>query len=195
MKEVLNELLQFDLSDPERTLMKEYEKTVAFDSTIIELKKSEQQNEPQTSILIPTFPSKSNNTRKWVGGMVLVIGIIFAISVSTQQNNEVELIPEPVMIETAYATDTFILAQAEQSEMLLVEGGTFTTGIGDGKSAEQPEHEVTVGSFLIGKYEVTQELRGSIMESQSYKFPGRRRPVENVNWYESVEFCNKLSEK
>jgi serine/threonine protein kinase len=32
---VLNELLQFDLSDPERTLMEEYEKTVAFDPTIL----------------------------------------------------------------------------------------------------------------------------------------------------------------
>ena len=35
LKEVLNELLQFDLSDPERTHMEEYEKTVAFDPTIL----------------------------------------------------------------------------------------------------------------------------------------------------------------
>jgi serine/threonine protein kinase len=35
LKEVLNELIQFNLSDPERTVMEEYEKTVAFDPTIL----------------------------------------------------------------------------------------------------------------------------------------------------------------
>ena len=35
LKEVLAELRQFDLSDPERTILEEYEKTVAFDPTIL----------------------------------------------------------------------------------------------------------------------------------------------------------------
>ncbi|PKQ63391.1 hypothetical protein BZG02_08370 [Labilibaculum filiforme] len=41
-------------------------------------------------------------------------------------------------------------------EFITVEGGTFQMGSMDGESNEQPIHSVTVGSFEISKYEVTQ---------------------------------------
>lgn len=40
--------------------------------------------------------------------------------------------------------------------MVLVEGGTFMMGSDDGYPEEMPLHKVTLSSFLIGKYEVTQ---------------------------------------
>ncbi len=42
-------------------------------------------------------------------------------------------------------------------DMLFVQGGTFTMGDtwGDGRSNERPTHSVTVNSFYLGKYEVT----------------------------------------
>ena len=79
--------------------------------------------------------------------------------------------------------------------MVFVEGGTFQMGSDNGKSDEKPMHEVTVGSFMIGKYEVTQELWRSVMKSSPSNFRGNTRPVERVSWYDAVEFCNKLSEK
>lgn len=81
------------------------------------------------------------------------------------------------------------------NEMVFVEGGTFMMGSNDGESYVKPVHKVTLSSFMIGKYEVTQELWVSVMEINPSEFRGGRKPVETVNWYDVVEFCNKLSEK
>lgn len=80
-------------------------------------------------------------------------------------------------------------------EMVFVEGGTFQMGSDEGESDEKPVHNVTLNSFLISKYEVTQELWESVMGNRPSYFKGSKRPVEFVNWCEAVEFCNKLSEK
>lgn len=80
-------------------------------------------------------------------------------------------------------------------EMVEVEGGTFLMGSDKGEADEKPVHEVKIANFLIGKYSVTQELWENIMGSNPSMFKGNKRPVENVSWYDAVEFCNKLCEK
>jgi formylglycine-generating enzyme len=53
---------------------------------------------------------------------------------------------------------TTIFAQepaVKMPSMVLVEGGSFIMGTNKGYPDQQPEHKVTVGSFYIGKYEVT----------------------------------------
>ena len=42
-------------------------------------------------------------------------------------------------------------------EMVYVEGGSFAMGSNYGEENEKPVHSVTVSSFYIGKYEVTQK--------------------------------------
>jgi len=79
-------------------------------------------------------------------------------------------------------------------EMVRVEGGTFQMGSTIG-SCEDPVHSVTVSSFYIGKYPVTQKEWKKIMGSNPSEFKGSLRPVENISWYDAVEFCNKLSQK
>jgi len=79
--------------------------------------------------------------------------------------------------------------------MVFVEGGTFTMGSNDGGKNEKPPHRVTVNSFMIGKYEVTQTLWESVMGSNPSGDKGSNKPVENVSWYDVIEFCNKMSEK
>jgi len=68
---------------------------------------------------------------------------------------------------------------------VLVEGGTFNKGTS----------EVTLSSFYIGKYEVTQKEWQAVMGNNPSNFKGDKRPVEQINWYDAVKFCNKLSEK
>jgi formylglycine-generating enzyme required for sulfatase activity len=85
-------------------------------------------------------------------------------------------------------------------EMVLVEGATFTMGgveKRDGKvyDREKPAHLVTLSSFYISKYEITQELWESVMGENPSEYKGNNRPVDNVSWYDVVEFCNKLSAK
>jgi formylglycine-generating enzyme required for sulfatase activity len=74
--------------------------------------------------------------------------------------------------------------------LVLVEGGTFKNTQSNyyGKS-------VTISSFFIGKYEVTQKEWIEVMETNPSRFKDDNLPVEMVNWYDSVEYCNKRSTK
>jgi formylglycine-generating enzyme required for sulfatase activity len=86
-------------------------------------------------------------------------------------------------------------AKVTPKKMIYVEGGTFQMGSTNGGSSEQPIHTVTVSSFLIGKYEVTQKEWQEVMGYNPSYSEGDNRPVESITWYDAVEFCNKLSEK
>jgi len=52
-----------------------------------------------------------------------------------------------------------------------------------------------IKDFYIGKYEVTQKEWKEIMGYNPSQFKGDNLPVESVNWYECIEFCNKKSIK
>ena len=87
-----------------------------------------------------------------------------------------------------------------ESNMVRVEGGTFTMGAtseqGDeAKEVEYPAHQVTLSGFYICKYEVTQELWQAVMGSNPSNFPGDlTRPIESVSWDDCQEFITKLNE-
>ncbi|WP_373530534.1 SUMF1/EgtB/PvdO family nonheme iron enzyme [Nostoc sp.] len=84
-------------------------------------------------------------------------------------------------------------------EMVQIPGGTFMMGSPEGEAerldVESPQHQVTVPKLFIGKYEITQTQYQAIMGSNPSNFKGEKRPVEQVNWDEAVEFCEKLSQK
>jgi len=84
-------------------------------------------------------------------------------------------------------------------EMVEIPGGTFIMGspaseAGRGND-ESPQHQVTVPSFYMGKYELTQAQYQVIMGANPAYFKGDKRPVETVSWNNAVEFCEKLSQK
>jgi formylglycine-generating enzyme required for sulfatase activity len=81
------------------------------------------------------------------------------------------------------------------ADMVRVEGGTFQMGSTDGDSDEKPVHSVTVKSFYMGKYEVTQKEWVEIMGTNPSYFKGDNLPVETVTWHEVIEYCNKRSLK
>jgi formylglycine-generating enzyme required for sulfatase activity len=59
---------------------------------------------------------------------------------------------------------------------------------------EGPQHQVTVSAFYMGKYQVTQKEYESVMGTNPSRFKGANLPVEQVSWYDAVEFCNRLSQ-
>ncbi len=77
--------------------------------------------------------------------------------------------------------------------MVFVKGGNYMMGSNDGDGDEKPIHEVTVSSFWIGKYQVTQKEWMEVMGSNPSRWSGDQLPVENVSWYDAVEYCNKRS--
>jgi formylglycine-generating enzyme required for sulfatase activity len=79
-------------------------------------------------------------------------------------------------------------------EMVFVEGGTFMMGSEDGYDSEKPAHRVTLDSFEIGKYPVTQAQWQAVMgNNPSYCKNRSECPVENVSWNDVQEFIQKLN--
>lgn len=85
------------------------------------------------------------------------------------------------------------------ADMVLVEGGTYMMGNPDrdrnDEYAKDVPHEVTLSSFYICKYEVTEALWTAVMgcNPSDHKL-GDNYPVERVNWYDCQDFVEKLSE-
>ena len=84
------------------------------------------------------------------------------------------------------------------NNMVRIHGGTFTMGSPVSESGrekdEGPQHKVTVSSFYMGRYEVTQKEYQAVMGTNPSNFKGDNLPVENVSWYDAIEYCNKRSQ-
>ncbi|MDB9536597.1 bifunctional serine/threonine-protein kinase/formylglycine-generating enzyme family protein [Dolichospermum planctonicum CS-1226] len=84
-------------------------------------------------------------------------------------------------------------------EMVEIPAGTFYMGSPENEAGrsddESPQHQVTVPSFFIGKYPLTQAQYEAIMGDDPAYFTGNNRPVEQVSWNNAVAFCQKLSQK
>ena len=78
------------------------------------------------------------------------------------------------------------------NNMVYVSGGTFIMG-GDESSDQTPSHSVTLSSYYICKYEVTQALWRAVMGSNPSKFKGDNLPVEQVSWNDCQTFINRLN--
>jgi formylglycine-generating enzyme required for sulfatase activity len=93
-------------------------------------------------------------------------------------------------------------------EMVHIPGGTFIMGSPKNEEgyhkSQSPQHQVTVPSFFMGKYLVTQKQWRLVaalpkvkidLESDPSNFKGDNLPVERVSWNYAQEFCARLSRK
>ncbi|MDB9417820.1 SUMF1/EgtB/PvdO family nonheme iron enzyme [Microcystis aeruginosa] len=88
------------------------------------------------------------------------------------------------------------LANGVRLEMVNLPAGEFLMGSPDSAyQNEKPPHQVTVNSFAIGKYPVTQAQYQAVMGTNpSYFQNNPQNPVEQVSWNDAQAFCQKLSQ-
>jgi len=92
--------------------------------------------------------------------------------------------------------------------MVSIPGGQFLMGSPEDEperfDCESPQHPVTVKSFFIGQFVVTQAQWHAVatlppinrnLNPAPASVKGANRPVEQVSWEDAVEFCARLSQK
>ena len=119
-------------------------------------------------------------------------------SVPVTVNNNNFVVPD--VIATPIITDP--ITQLLNS-LVTIPASSFMMGSTDNEYGHAqyttPVHQVTLQSFDIGRYEVTQAQYQAVMGTNpSYfkapNYPGSMdRPVETVYWYEARQFCTALS--
>ena len=106
--------------------------------------------------------------------------------------------PEKVAVKTKiiYVEKPAPKKEGFDIEMVAVDGGSFNMGSNEGDADEKPIHTVTVSSFKIGKYEITQAQWKAVMKTNpSYRSGCSTCPVETVSFTEIQDFIEELNYK
>ena len=176
--------------------------------------------------------NQPENIRKWLlfSGilflMVFVVVVITVEPISISNPDKVDPAPnmlrkiaqdatEPPIETPAIETETTVPPINIDIKMAHVEGGTFMMGWAEEESRSfsyiersKPVHQVTVNSFYIGKYEITQAqweaVMGTTLKQQRDKAKapsgfnairgeGGNYPMYFVSWNETQEFIRRLN--
>ncbi|MDC1067518.1 SUMF1/EgtB/PvdO family nonheme iron enzyme [Candidatus Kapabacteria bacterium] len=79
-------------------------------------------------------------------------------------------------------------------ETVDINGGSFFLGSEKGPSNENPEKEILISKNLqFSKFEVSEFLWKTVLNQKGIFNNSKTKPASNLNWFQAVEFCNKLS--
>jgi formylglycine-generating enzyme required for sulfatase activity len=87
----------------------------------------------------------------------------------------------------------FRVRKLDPVEMIMVEGGSFVMGDPYGNEDNKQLHRVTLSTFYIGKYEITNKQYEDVMLNKLYEPDKNHYPVGDVTWFDAIAFCNRLS--
>jgi formylglycine-generating enzyme required for sulfatase activity len=138
------------------------------------------------------------NARKFIGLTVIAAIVFSAVLLLTGcPSDDNDNTPPPPPVEITSATGIVLR---------LIPAGTFIMGSPETEpnrvAAREGQHSVTLSKdFYMGKYQITQAqwkaVTGKTIQEQqggsTDNGRGENYPIYCVNWYDVVEFCNKLS--
>jgi formylglycine-generating enzyme required for sulfatase activity len=105
-----------------------------------------------------------------------------------------------VIARTKHSAEQFTedLGKGFSLELIVIPAGSFQMGSrhNEGNTDEHPQHFVTIKSFLMGKYLITQGQWKVVMgKLPPCRFKGDNLPVERVSWNDAQKFCQRLSQQ
>ena len=110
----------------------------------------------------------------------------------------------PLQVE-GYRED---LGEGVALTMVKIPAGSFLMGSPKAEperlEREGPQHEVTLGSFFMAQTPITQAQWRAVagwqkverdLKPDPSRFKGANRPVEQVSWFDALEFCRRLNQR
>ncbi|MFH1378466.1 MAG: formylglycine-generating enzyme family protein [Planctomycetota bacterium] len=142
-------------------------------------------------VTVHIFPVKSL-------AVIALFFVMVTISCTTTDNNIHNKKPELTNSKLVLLLDNNI-----NIELMHIPSGSFIMGSETNLNEKDsdfheygPQHKVIITKpFFISKFEVTQEQYRHIMNINPSYFVGDNLPVEQVSWYDAMEFCSLLSQK
>src|SRR6266498_541520 len=105
-----------------------------------------------------------------------------------------------IIAQTRHTAEQFTedLGNGISLDMILIPSGIFKMGSlpHHGNPDEQPQHLVTIKSFMMGKFLVTQaQWKAVAGRLPPCRFKGDNLPVDRVSWNDAQKFCQRLSQR
>ncbi|UCH95391.1 MAG: SUMF1/EgtB/PvdO family nonheme iron enzyme, partial [Candidatus Aminicenantes bacterium] len=120
------------------------------------------------------------------------VGIRVRESWEKFHQGEIRTVPGKSKMEIIIPGPGNLEEEAITVEMLQIPAGSFLMG----DDTETPIHRVHITKpFLMSAVPVTNKLYRHVTGKTQRLFDGDNRPVEQVSWYDAIEFCNLLSDK
>ncbi len=100
-----------------------------------------------------------------------------------------DIIPSPANLSGDFGDDL----PSGTNKHIIWNAGAESFGL-DGSTFNNGTSDVTISSFYIDKYELTQSGYQAVMGENPSHFSGNLdRPVEQVSWFNAIEYCNRRS--
>jgi len=132
------------------------------------------------------FRGRSRSNKFWliftlivtIGPILLFAGNKIIQYISSEIDSENNTRNKPVLVDYSV-----LYAAHSETELIFVEGGTFKMGTNNGYSNAKPKHEVTVDSFYLGRYEITNDQYCKFLNKygSDYVKEGKYKGKEMIN--------------